>query len=741
MTTIRRHPGFRQRGIVSIIAAIILIAVVIFVLGQTFGVIGNTSRSNESQVDSVAAFFVAESGAERAQATIKMALDSDIYNATFCTTPGNWPEQSLGSGKTFQYTPAPTCSGINCTECNVTIKGTANSAARTIRVKISATNTQGDAQCGSTPTLNLSKPAGFAAVFTNMASRAKDDGTMCGPGGGSSAVIGTCTVNFSGVVQSNCNPTVEGWNIESTGTNAISDIGVFTSVPTPAGSYTIQETLETNSGNPAPRNYVQTGVYFGPFAAGVPVTRTGTYAEKTGTDKTQSASGTSGSVPSNWNCAPKKLNGDNDTATDTNAADADTLVYGFGSWPQSGTPLTSVTIGPLSLPMRLQLAMTSPFPDNIYSHIWYLYNPSYNPNPGGTPLAASGASFTATVGAIAKGYIAGTLLTITDISGTGLGGVIRAGDTISGPGVTPSVISFGGTGIGGTGTYTVSNSQTVGSSPPPPSNAVTFTITSSVLRVTSGTTLTVGDSILSGGLAASPPLKIGALLAPGYYRLRNSTDTSDFIVSSPLISGVGTSMTTGNTRIALTNAVNTPPETSTGVKSTPALALISGLGAFPSSAFSGSLNDKTLSLSSPATLCEGDMLFGSTVKQNTTITSAAGTVTPGACVTGQTFTVSKSHPITTGDQMVARTAVVTWNSTNDITVSRPVFLSGAAICGGICAVLAKGSSTNFTLAPSSLAGDDWASGFACLSGVDPESIRNLGVVAAKKTGWTELVQE
>jgi hypothetical protein len=36
--------------------------------------------------------------------------------------------------------------------------------------------------------------------------------------------------------------------------------------------------------------------------------------------------------------------------------------------------------------------------------------------------------------------------------------------------------------------------------------------------------------------------------------------------------------------------------------------------------------------------------------------------------------------------------------------------------------------------------DDWSAGFACLSGVDPGSIKNLGMVLTKRTSWTEAVQ-
>jgi len=57
-TRLRPVPRFRQRGIISLVAVIILIAAVMFVLNQTYGIIGITSLSNDSQSDSIAAFFL-----------------------------------------------------------------------------------------------------------------------------------------------------------------------------------------------------------------------------------------------------------------------------------------------------------------------------------------------------------------------------------------------------------------------------------------------------------------------------------------------------------------------------------------------------------------------------------------------------------------------------------------------------------------------------------------------------------
>lgn len=77
------------------------------------------------------------------------------------------------------------------------------------------------------------------------------------------------------------------------------------------------------------------------------------------------------------------------------------------------------------------------------------------------------------------GYISGTTLTISGTTGTG---VLVVGSVISGSGVTSgTVITAFGTGTGTTGTYTVSPSQTVGSSGSP----ITIT-TSTAVTIPSG---------------------------------------------------------------------------------------------------------------------------------------------------------------------------------------------------------------------------------------------------------------
>lgn len=104
------------------------------------------------------------------------------------------------------------------------------------------------------------------------------------------------------------------------------------------------------------------------------------------------------------------------------------------------------------------------------------------------------ASVTASVGSVFTGSIATTTLTVSAVTQ----GIIRVGDVLSGTGVTAlTTITALGTGSGGTGTYTVSISQTAGST--------TITGVNNVLNVTAvgSGTLAVGQTVTGGTIAAS----------------------------------------------------------------------------------------------------------------------------------------------------------------------------------------------------------------------------------------------
>jgi len=126
--------------------------------------------------------------------------------------------------------------------------------------------------------------------------------------------------------------------------------------------------------------------------------------------------------------------------------------------------------------------------DETYRYCWFISNPS-------------AATFT--------GSIAATTLTVTSV----LSGTIAVGQAIFGQGVSQNtVITALGTGTGGTGTYTVSNSQTVASttinsvaSPAIVTGAISGT-TLTVSAVTSGT-LKIGQTIEGTGVTDGTIIK------------------------------------------------------------------------------------------------------------------------------------------------------------------------------------------------------------------------------------------
>ena len=118
--------------------------------------------------------------------------------------------------------------------------------------------------------------------------------------------------------------------------------------------------------------------------------------------------------------------------------------------------------------------------------------------------AAAGRYNSAQVNAVFTGSTSGTTLTVTSVAS----GVLHAGMTITNSVLTTkTVITALGTGTGGAGTYTISNSQTV------PSTAAQFTgqIAGTVLSVTAVSSGTVTNGDYVSGTGVSTPTTITAV--------------------------------------------------------------------------------------------------------------------------------------------------------------------------------------------------------------------------------------
>lgn len=70
-------------------------------------------------------------------------------------------------------------------------------------------------------------------------------------------------------------------------------------------------------------------------------------------------------------------------------------------------------------------------------------------------------------------------------------------------------------------------------------------------------------------------------------------------------------------------------------------------------------------------------------------------------------------------------------------------LSGAVVCGGICALFDNPASsvakTTFALTRSSSAAQQWAGGFVCFSGVDPTKVRRINHSSLRLQLWHEVI--
>src|SRR5438094_10572324 len=91
----RRMRPTRQRGMVTMLVMLFLIATVVFALSQMLDVSSGNVIDGQRQGDSTAAFFLAESGLEKAQASVNAALAGNFSNAT-CT--GIATNYNLGRG-------------------------------------------------------------------------------------------------------------------------------------------------------------------------------------------------------------------------------------------------------------------------------------------------------------------------------------------------------------------------------------------------------------------------------------------------------------------------------------------------------------------------------------------------------------------------------------------------------------------------------------------------------------------
>ncbi len=692
MNASRTQSRFRQQGMVTVLAVMFLITAVIFVLSQTLSITGSNSMDNKQQMDSTVAFFLAESGLERAQGTIRTAAIAGTNTSATCTGLALLPAISLGSG-TFQYTgaqpycgnpavPCVNCGGAYpaCASCAVTVKGTVGSASRVIRASLAATRATGIEGFASNFMLNLEADDPNSFVFTHLAFNRPENWVV-------DASIGSCINSSPGTSITTCQLS---WYLPGTTYNNTSGQGVYAQVPTP-GNYSITVALARN-GVPVQQNYVQVGIILSPTTPPGTVTHVGSYTRSTNNacvdpdsprtmpvtylvGSGQSCSNDEyqyGVLPSTststWACNANSGTTTAATVDWSNAASANLLILGFGGKPYSGdSTLRRGRLRAVSLngqPMYRQLEMvgtqkvgTTSRDELQYSQIWTAYNADYystaNANNGAKFVGTIGANFTGATGGIVQGCIgsttscsillstpncsgSGNTLRVCDVTGGALFGQLRVGDTLSSTGTAPNVsanttITALGTGTGGTGTYTVS------SSPQSVSNK-NIAATNNILRVTA-----INTTVSSGLLTAGDVITIGGIIRTIQPFTTSGTtgiigSTGNYVLDTQVTPPVNTSSMQANSHV-LRLAANTCPGGSLAIDNS-VIGIVNGTNYGTLSALlSGTANQSgalyTLTGSpqpqyvpTPAIACGTNNSNANMHTNPTTITLSSGTTAP-----------------------------------------------------------------------------------------------------------------
>ncbi len=704
------HIDKRQQGAATIAITMLIIGILTAALMTLMSVSSSAVRDAAQQEAQIAAFFLAESGQEKAHAILSQTLQNGTYTETNCSDLALLPASALGRG-TFEYVsalPYPAdCPADAARCCAVTVKGTVDNTSRWLRVLFASQVSQGIEGNGSQIVFNLVTTQAGAAVFTNLAYMSKTQG-------GSNAHVASCT-NPSG----SCLLNGTGWDLAQTGSFKVSGMGVYGEMRLP-GNYGITQTLLNNQNNPAPRNYVQVGAVFYPVT-GQSVSFIGSYAD----DHQTSDHKSSGVLPANWFCAAS-----NGIASASVAASADTLLYGFSSATAlAGGELNAVSLGDPLMPQlyfRQRVSLTGKQGDNLFSQIWTAYNPAYFSTAG----ASNGANFMGTIGAKFSGTITGenTTKILTLTSGLNSNAVLSPGDVIKN---SSGSVSYGELGALISGIWGQSGSRYQLVCAATLTQSVTLLAYSPILKLVAAPgsgVLTPGDEISSSGGGVSYGVLPNVSVSGGW-----GEPGSRYLLSGSLHQVDAAPLESAGTTVTLSGLTPFPPQGG-------AVSVSAGSGLLDFAQATGEINGTTLQVYavSSGVLNVGDALFGLNIKPGTVI-AALGSGSGGVGSYQVNYNQSSAVNV-----FVSRTAVYQINSANSYVLSkRPAIrLSGnAQICGGVCAFFfgRAGVNSQFNLL-NQIKGEDWSSGFACLKGVDPNQLEGLNENVFWRHDWSEPVR-
>jgi len=726
----------RQRGMVTLVAVLFLIATVIFALSQMLDVSTGGVIDGQRQQDSTAAFFIAESGVDKVHAAVSNALGGSFTNATCTGMPATvGSPYTLGRGTvTVSAVSVPaTCDNngaTTCSTCTVTSTGRVGNTARTVSDEIALSSSNGTfcnasaGNCSNTPTvtwqLKLRNGSGVGGVglFVLAYEQQGNNSATCAAG-------------------SNCQLQLQ----VSSPSNGNGSVGLQgNAVQIPAGNtYPIYQTFSATN-----RSGVEVGGFFlgttTPAPAGAGTSAGAASYWDSGDDKNSGHAatltktvGTSGNNSNLGGTNDGTANNANNCVAPSTSAQSctswcyggDTLAFSFAANVTAVTDaLTSVTFGTnATVGQNIAMTQIAKYPNTLIpgapagvdAEIWYASNPNLG-GGAGSPLASNVSSWKGRgTGAIGNGWTTAagspneTTIVTSGTTGSGTltvatplvwpGRLILPGDTITsttGSGgsavtITATIGSQGTstesggmtTGLGGRGTYAVSNIRS------------------------NGTLVTTNNTTFNG---ASRAWTVNSTI------LNVSTCSTCFFAQGDAVSmaGLGTGITINNAQSTLSNAYGR-------------VEGAGGFGRYPTSATSIMVPiTPNLYVGTPGTtlyMPSGQPQPAVTTPQmRLTVKSGTGAMVPNTRVTA----------VGTGNAATSTFTVNTAPSSN---------LDGATICAGTCAFFVPGTNTTFSLG--NVAGNAnfnyWSGGFTCLKGVDvtPVPVTSTSSIRGR---WTEPVQ-
>lgn len=349
----RPSPHAVQSGVVGLLMLLVFTAGVVWVQIQAQQISAGNSLAAQLNQDSLSALYLAESGLERARASLSLAASADPAN--FQTTCDSFTASgpfTLGRGLFRYLDPQQPSSTFFCA---LKVEGQVGAARRVLQTGMRFSASSGPVGFGRSLVSGIDNPSSVASVGLFHWAWRRHGSTGHSTSGGNAS--------GSACLLPDCEPL---WhNVSSSGSPSVGSMG--TAVPMAAHtSAQISQTLS------AERNYVGLGIQLSGLT-GPPVIQ-GSFADDKRTANTRNASVTQGDTSSGqanaWCAGADTLvfgvsgRGDDNTAAALNA-----VVFNTHGSPAQPVAMTRTAHAP-----NLDGSTPNAFGD-VFSEIWTTYNP------------------------------------------------------------------------------------------------------------------------------------------------------------------------------------------------------------------------------------------------------------------------------------------------------------------------------------------------------------------------------